>query len=267
MRPFGRRRPTRGTAPQTLAVEGLSVQYGGVTAVSGVSFEAPPGSCTMILGANGAGKTSLLRGISGFERCAADTRIRIGDTTISSLAPAGRVRAGLAHCLQDRNVFPNMTVEHNLEVAAVAAGSGVAVEEALEAFPDLRTMLRAPAGALSGGQQQFLAVARCLMLRPTVIMLDEPSNGLAPMLIDRVCEVVEDLTRGGLAVLVVEQRLELAAELADRVLLMANGRIVEELSGSDADLVAKAEAVYLGDRFEPTTDTAATVEDDPATSR
>jgi ABC-type branched-subunit amino acid transport system ATPase component len=231
-----------------LAVDRLGVAYGGVTAVDALSFVVNPGEVTTLLGANGAGKTSALRGIGGLVRTARGTSITLGGRELVRMDPAARARAGLGHCLEDRHVFPGLSVEDNLRLGAIAAHRRPAMPLAAvyELFPELAERPAMAAGRLSGGQQQFLAIGRALVGAPAALMLDEPTNGLAPMLVERVCEILRDLKARGLAILLVEQRLEVAQAVGDTVLLMSHGQIVRTLRANDPDLPALAHDVYMG---------------------
>jgi len=245
-----------------LEVTGLRVSYAGVKAVHRIDLTVEPGEVVVILGANGAGKTSTLRGIAGLEKGGTAERIRLGGADLTRLSAAQRARAGLGHCLEDRHIFPGMSVEENLVLGQLCASRdrpAKKVSEIYEIFPELGERPKIQAGKLSGGQQQFLAIGRSLAGSPSVLMLDEPTNGLAPILIERVVEVIRGLRERGIGVLLVEQRLEVARELGDRVLLMQRGDIVGETVGSDPALAKLAEEAYLGaghgHRSPTTTDT------------
>jgi ABC-type branched-subunit amino acid transport system ATPase component len=231
-----------------LAVEGVSVSYGGVRALSDVSFSVPDGQVTVLLGANGAGKTSALRGIGGLERVHRGASILLGDRELAGLDPAARARAGLGHCLEDRHVFPQISVHDNLMIGATAAAGRDhrPVSAIYEMFPELDERRDIGAGRLSGGQQQFLAIGRALMGAPLALMLDEPTNGLAPLLVQRVVDILRQLKEEGLAILLVEQRLEVAQAAGDTVLLMSHGHIVKQTVARDPKLPDLAHEVYLG---------------------
>jgi len=226
---------------QQLIVEGLGVRYGGVVAVDSVSFSVAPGECLVMLGANGAGKTSTLHGIGGL--ASASGTVMLGDTRIDRLPAARRARLGLGHVLEGRHVFPNMTVKENLSIAAPRRGR--AEVDPLELLPELREHLGRAAGRLSGGQQQMLAIARAVAGAPQAIMLDEPTNGLSPKLVQRTTEIIATLRDLGYAVLVVEQRLEVAQTLAADVLVLRHGKVVHEVKGTDPDLPGLLHAAYL----------------------
>lgn len=225
-----------------LAVQNLTVRYGAVIAAEGVSFTVAPGECVVLLGANGAGKTSTLHGIGGLTPSVGT--VRLGDVELSRLPAANRAKAGLGHVLEGRHVFPNMTVAENLDVARPRSGMKPPVEP-LELLPELTEHLGRAAGRLSGGQQQMLAIARAVAGAPQAIMLDEPTNGLAPMLVARTTEIIATLRDLGFAVLVVEQRLEVAQKLEADVLVLRHGHIVHEVKGTDPELPDLLHAAYL----------------------
>jgi len=225
-----------------LVVQNLTVRYGAVIAAEGVSLTVQPGECVVLLGANGAGKTSTLHGIGGLT--ASVGKVRLGDVELSGLPASKRARAGLGHVLEGRHVFPGMTVAENLDVAHSRSGAKPPVEP-LELLPELKEHLGRAAGRLSGGQQQMLAIARAVAGAPQAIMLDEPTNGLAPKLVARTTEIIATLRDLGFAVLVVEQRLEVAQNLAADVLVLRHGHIVHEVNGTDPELPDLLHAAYL----------------------
>jgi ABC-type branched-subunit amino acid transport system ATPase component len=225
-----------------LRVENLRVRYGGVTAVEDLSLVVPAGTCVALLGANGAGKTSTLRGIGGLE--SASGRVFLGDTRLHGLSASRRARAGLGHVLENRHVFKSLTVAENLKVAAGRAARPSDVDP-LDLLPELREMLHRKAGGLSGGQQQMLAIARAVAGAPRAIMLDEPTNGLAPKLVERTITILADLRTAGFAVLLVEQRLEVAQKLDADVVVLRHGLVERHLRGSDPDLPDVLHAAYL----------------------
>lgn len=231
----------------TLRVLDLWVTYGGVHAVDGLSLEATAGECTALIGANGAGKTSTLRGISGLGP-ARSRGIWIDDRRIDRERPERRAAIGLGHVLEGRHIFPRFSVRENLELGQVATTRNDTKENldlVYKVFPDLAHMQSVKAGSLSGGQQQFLAIARAMMARPTVLLLDEPTLGLAPKLVATVIEVIHKLLAAGTTVLLVEQSLEVVQEVAVTVHLLSHGKIVGMRTGQDPELAAFAHAVYL----------------------
>ncbi|WP_162501316.1 ABC transporter ATP-binding protein, partial [Methylobacterium crusticola] len=200
------------------------------------------------LGPNGAGKTTLLRALSGLLPAEAG-EVALGAVRLSGLGPRGAVRAGLSHVIEGHRVFTAQTVRDNLLLAAydVPRGERAArVEEALAHFPEIAAKRHDKGASLSGGQQQMLAVAQGLVQRPRLLMLDEPSAGLSPVLVDRVLAVVGALRRRGTSVLLVEQLIDKALAVSDRVYALAQGRIVLEARADEADLPHRLERAYFG---------------------
>ena len=230
-----------------LAVRGLRAGHGGVEAVSGIDLDVGSGEVVALLGANGAGKTSTLRAISGLLPVAAGS-VLLGDRRLDRLAPHHVVAAGVAHVPEGRRVFVRMTVRENLELGAYTdpAGAGASLRRVLDLLPLLADRQDQPAGTLSGGEQQLLALGRALMSGPRVLLLDEPSTGLAPQAVQAVLEVLAGVAAAGTAVLLVEQDVDAALRLASWAYVMEAGRIVAQ---GPADQVradpALAEA-YLG---------------------
>jgi ABC-type branched-subunit amino acid transport system ATPase component len=227
---------------ERLAIEDLTVRYGGVSAVTGLTLTVEPATCTALLGANGAGKTSTLRGITGLEP--AQGRVLLGEQDVSSWSASRRARTGIGHVLEGRHVFPGLTVADNLRVAAGRAKAAPIVDP-LELLPELVPHLDRRAGGLSGGQQQMLAIARAVAAAPRAILLDEPTNGLSPKLVDRIIEIVALLRDAGFAVLLVEQRLEVAQGLDADVVVLRHGVAEHRGRGSDGDLADVLHHAYL----------------------
>jgi branched-chain amino acid transport system ATP-binding protein len=231
-----------------LAVENLKSGYGRIEALHGVSIEVAAGEIVTLLGANGAGKSTLIRAISGVQPITAG-RILFEDRSIERVAAHARVALGIAQVPEGRQLFAPLSVEDNLRLGAwtrTDSERGASLASIYELFPMLASLRHAVAGTLSGGQQQMLAIGRALMAKPRLLLLDEPSMGLAPMLVEQIMEAVQGLKRGGLTVLLVEQNARAALAIADRGYVVETGRIA--VSGSAADLLAdgRVQAAYLG---------------------
>ncbi len=234
-----------------LEVEGLSVNYGHIEAIRDISFTVEEGTIVSLIGANGAGKTTTLKTISGLRKVRAGT-IRFDGQDIAKVPPHDRVTLGIGQSPEGRGIFPGMTVRENLEMGAYArkdrspAALAPDFERALELFPRLGERLTQSAGTLSGGEQQMLAIGRALMARPRLLLLDEPSMGLAPKLIQQIFEIVDEIKEQGVTVLLVEQNAAQALKRADTAHLLETGEIVR--SGTGADLAADpaVRAAYLG---------------------
>lgn len=218
-----------------LTVESLDVSYGRAQVLFGVDLQAPAGSLVCVMGRNGVGKTTLLKAITGVLPVRAG-RVHFEGRDITKLRTHERVRLGLGYVPQGHETFPQLTVAENLQVAVEAARTDkAAVDEALDLFPALRGLLRRRAGFLSGGQQQQLAIARALVTRPKMLLLDEPTEGIQPSIIVEIEEAIERLhTEAGLAILLVEQYLELALRLADQFVILDAGEVVR--AGDKEDL-------------------------------
>jgi branched-chain amino acid transport system ATP-binding protein len=219
-------------APTTTAGFALKVQdvvtgYGSIEVLHGVSFDAPAGTAIGIVGANGAGKTTLLRAISGLLPCKQGS-ITLGDTTLSGMKPHRIARLGVAHVPEGRQVLQHLTVRENLHLGSLTKrGRDERVEELLETFPILRDKLDQPGGQLSGGQQQMVAIARALMPRPRILLLDEPTLGLSPKLTDDLYYLLARIRKEYRATFVlVEQNIALAADLTERSVVIQRGSIV-----------------------------------------
>ena len=232
-----------------LDVESLQVRYGGVEAVSGVTLHVEPGQCTAIVGANGAGKTSLLRGISGLVGCSRTTRIWVEGERVDSRPAHQRARLGVGHVLQERHLFPTLTVRENLELGRQAVRGRRPSEESLQKvlhlFPELERDLGRPAASLSGGQQQYLAIGRALMGEPRLLLLDEPSLGLAPLLVVRIGEALAALRDEGLTIVLVEQMLSLVERLAGVVHILSHGSLLGQVDPASEDFRETVHRHYL----------------------
>jgi urea transport system ATP-binding protein len=217
-----------------LTVTSLNHYYGGSHTLRDVSFEIPDGSCTALLGRNGVGKSTLLKCLMGVERIRAGS-ITLAGEDISRLPSYARARRGLGYVPQGREIFPRLTVEENL-CSGFAGGAGEIPGDVYEMFPVLKEMRRRRGGDLSGGQQQQLAIARALLTRPKLLILDEPTEGIQPSIIKDIERVIRQLReRKDIAILLVEQYFDFARALADQFVIMARGEIVKRGSGADMD--------------------------------
>ena len=226
-----------------LEVEDLRVRYGAVEAVHGVSFAAHAGEATALIGANGAGKSSTLAAISGL--VPASGRIRFDGRDIAGAPPHAIVRAGVVQVPEGREILARMTVEENL-LMGLRGRDRSELGSAYERFPILRERRALLAGTLSGGEQQMLAIGRALLAKPRLILLDEPSLGLAPLIVKRVFETLGDLKRQGVTMLLVEQNALRALRLADRAFVMELGRVVMRGTGQELLRDEGVARTYLG---------------------
>ena len=237
-------------AQTLLKVTGLKVAYGGIQAVKGVDFEVREGELVSLIGSNGAGKTTTMKAITGTLPLASGDIEYLGKS-IRGQGPWDLVKQGLAMVPEGRGVFTRMTITENLQMGAYIrndkAGIAEDVEKVFTIFPRLRERKDQLAGTMSGGEQQMLAMGRALMSRPKLLLLDEPSMGLSPIMVDKVFEVVRDVYAQGVTVLLVEQNASRALALANRGYVMESGLI--SMSGSGKDLLAdpKVRAAYLGE--------------------
>lgn len=234
-----------------LAVEGLEVRYGEIAALRGFSFHVDEGELVAIIGPNGAGKTTTLTALSGLHQPAAGQIVFAGEP-VSDSSPETLVRRGIALVPEGRHIFTSLTVRENLEIGAAGRErNGASLSDELDwvlgIFPALKDMLGKGAGSLSGGEQQQLAIGRALISRPRLLMLDEPSLGLAPLIVQRVFETVQALrAEHGMSILLVEQNARAAIELADRTYVLRQGELA--LTGSREELIDKehVEEAFLG---------------------
>ncbi len=232
-----------------LEIQNLNVFYGAIQALNNVSITVQPGEIVAIIGSNGAGKSTLLRTISGL------LRPRSGSVTyqgkeLTSMQPHDIVRLGIAHSPEGRRIFTNMTVQENLQLGAYLRKDAAGIEEDMEMvlnrFPRLRERFKQNSGTMSGGEQQMLAVGRALMSRPDILLLDEPSLGLAPFLITEIFNIVKDLNADGKTILIVEQNANRALEIAHRAYVLETGEMVLQGSGQDLLHDPKVKEAYLG---------------------
>ncbi|MFR7717849.1 MAG: ABC transporter ATP-binding protein [Lachnospiraceae bacterium] len=232
-----------------LEVKDLYVNYGAVEAIKGISFTVQPGEIVTLIGANGAGKTTTLHTISGLVKAKSGS-ITYNGTDLQKIDPSKIISLGIAHVPEGRHVFPEMTVEENLQMGAFISKNkeetAAAMQDVYEKFPRLRERRRQLAGTLSGGEQQMVAVGRALMGKPSIILMDEPSMGLSPLLAKEVFAIIKEIHAAGITVLLNEQNAKMALSIADRAYVLETGTI--SISG-DAQELLKDERVkkaYLG---------------------
>ncbi|MFL5918475.1 MAG: ABC transporter ATP-binding protein [Gaiellaceae bacterium] len=228
------------TAP-VLELDALEVRHGAVHAVRGLSLTVDRGEIVGLIGPNGAGKSSTLHAVMGVVAVAGGD-VRLHGRSLAGRSPEDVARAGVALVPEGRRIFAELTVEENLRLGRAARGSG-GLERAYELFPVVAEFRKRPAGALSGGQQQQLAIARALVAQPEVLLLDEPSLGLAPRVVDVVFEALQQIRERGIAILLVEQRAQRTVALADRAHVLSNGRLQITLgpeSAADTDALISA---------------------------
>jgi branched-chain amino acid transport system ATP-binding protein len=233
-----------------LQLRDTKISYGAIEAVKGISLELARGELVSLIGANGAGKTTTLNAIAGLLPVA-DGEILYDGTKINTLPAHKRLRQGLALVPEGRGIFTRLTVEENLRMGAYCRRDTDAIEADMERvfsmLPRVRERLQQVAGTLSGGEQQMVAIGRALLSRPRLLLLDEPSMGLAPLVVEKIFEVIRSVAAEGVTILLVEQNANLALEFSQRAYVMESGRIT--LTGSGADLLAdpKVRAAYLGE--------------------
>ena len=233
---------------QILKVENINVYYGAIHAIKGISFHVDQGEVVTLIGANGAGKSTTLQTISGLLRSRTGSIEFCGENI--SITPSHKiVEKGLAQVPEGRRIFLQMSVQENLEMGAYTqpgAGIDADLERVFQQFPRLKERRRQIAGTLSGGEQQMLAIGRALMSHPKLLMLDEPSMGLAPILVEQIFEIIRQLHKDGTTILLVEQNAQMALSVADRAYVMETGKIT--LSGTGAELAAsdQVKKAYLG---------------------
>ena len=231
-----------------LQIKGINVFYGAIQALNDVSIDVSPGEIVAIIGSNGAGKSTLLRTISGLLRPRTGT-ITFKDKNLCVIPPHEIVKLGISHSPEGRRIFTNMTVHENLQLGAYTRTDGEVnadMEKILNRFPRLRERFKQNSGTMSGGEQQMLAIGRALMCRPEIVLLDEPSLGLAPNLVTEIFNIVLDLNKEGTTVLIVEQNANRALEIAHRAYVLETGNIV--LTGTGKELLTnpKVKEAYLG---------------------
>ena len=234
-----------------LSIDKLFVRYGGIEAVKGISFDVNAGEIVTLIGANGAGKSSTLRSIAGLVKPASGT-IRFQGDDITRADPTNIVKKGVTLVPEGRRIFPDLTVYENLRVGAYLRNDNL--DEDLrwvyDLFPRLKERSWQPGGTLSGGEQQMLAVGRALMSRPKLMMMDEPSLGLAPLIVKGIFDIIREINKQGVTILLIEQNANMALQCADSAYVMETGRIT--MSGTGAELLAdeRVKEAYLGKRRE-----------------
>ena len=233
---------------EILKVNDINVYYGAIHAIKGISFHVNEGEIVTLIGANGAGKTTTLQTVSGLLRSKTGSVEFCGEN-ISHIPSHKLVEKGLAQVPEGRRIFQQMSVEENLEMGAYTqkkSGIDADIEMVYEKFPRLKERHRQIAGTLSGGEQQMLAIGRALMSHPKLLMLDEPSMGLAPIIVEQIFEIIQELHKAGTTILLVEQNAQMALSVADRAYVLETGKI--SLSGTGAELAASDQVrkAYLG---------------------
>ncbi len=230
-----------------LKVDNINVYYSQIPALHDISFEVNDGEIVTLIGANGAGKSTILKTVSGLLRSKTGD-IVYGDKSIAKSEPHKIVEGGIAHVPEGRRIFLQMTVKENLGMGAYTSKtfSRDDLDAVYERFPRLHERRRQVAGTLSGGEQQMLAIGRALMSRPRLMMLDEPSMGLAPLLVEQIFEIITELNRAGTTILLVEQNAQMALAIADRGYVLESGRIVLDGAAKDLANNAKVKKAYLG---------------------
>ena len=232
-----------------LKVTDLAVSYGAIKALRGISFEVNTGEIITLIGSNGAGKTTTLHAISNIIKKSAG-EIRFEDESIGDLAPDAIVKKGLIHVPEGRRIFANLTVKENLEMGAFTRTDKAEIkadmEMVYEMFPRLKERLKQISGTLSGGEQQMLAMGRALLSKPKLLLLDEPSMGLAPILVDEIFSIIQQINKAGTTILLVEQNAYKALSIASRAYILETGLITK--SGNAKDLIKdnSVKAAYLG---------------------
>jgi branched-chain amino acid transport system ATP-binding protein len=231
-----------------LSVDNLTCAYGRIEVLHGVSMEIGAGEIVTLIGANGAGKTTLLRAISGVQPITGGT-IRFDGRSVERLPSHARVTLGIGHVPEGRQLFAPLSVEDNLKLGAWSrrvTSFAPELARVYALFPMLAAMRKAPAGALSGGQQQMLAIGRALMAKPRLLLLDEPSMGLAPILVDQILETIRGLKRDGMTILLVEQNAHAALAIADRAYVLETGTVTLRGTAAEIQVDQRVREAYLG---------------------
>lgn len=230
-----------------LEIKDLNVSYGAVHAIHGVSLKVNDGEIVSLIGANGAGKTTILRTISGLEKADSGT-ITFDGTDLRKTEPSKIISLKLAHVPEGRHIFPEMTVEENLEMGAYADPADMEenMKDVYDRFPRLLERRRQLAGTLSGGEQQMLAVGRALMAKPKMILMDEPSMGLSPLLVKEIFSIIKEVNKKGITILLVEQNAKMALSISDRAYVLETGKISIEGPAQELMNDERVKKAYLG---------------------
>ncbi len=232
-----------------LKVTDLHVSYGAIHAIHGISLEVNEGEIVSLIGANGAGKTTTLHTISGLKK-ATSGEVSLDGHNLLTTDPAKIITLGMAHVPEGRRIFSQMTVQENLEMGAFIVNDKTQIAEDVENvyrhFPRLKERYKQAGGTLSGGEQQMLAIGRAMMSRPRIMLMDEPSMGLSPLLVKEIFKIIEELNRGGMTILLVEQNAKMALGIANRAYVLETGKVV--MSGDAKEMLAddKVRKAYLG---------------------
>ena len=233
-----------------LEIRGLSVHYGGIHALQGIDINVPDGKIVTLIGANGAGKSTTLRSIVGLVKTSGGKVVWNGDT-LTGMATKDIVSKGVVLVPEGRRIFPNLTVEENLMLGAYSrsdkAGIAADEEKVFALFPRLKERVHQKGGTLSGGEQQMLAVARALMTKPRLLMMDEPSLGLAPLVVKMIFDIIRAINKEGTTVLLIEQNAKAALEIADYGYVLETGRIILEGKGRELLADDRVRKAYLGE--------------------
>ena len=232
-----------------LKVTDLHVSYGAIHAIHGISLEVNEGEIVSLIGANGAGKTTTLHTISGLKK-ATSGEVSLEGHNLLATDPAKSITLGMAHVPEGRRIFSQMTVQENLEMGAFIVGDKAQIAEDVENvyrhFPRLKERYKQAGGTLSGGEQQMLAIGRAMMSRPRILLMDEPSMGLSPLLVKEIFKIIEELNQSGMTILLVEQNAKMALGIANRAYVLETGKVV--MSGDAKEMLAddKVRKAYLG---------------------
>jgi branched-chain amino acid transport system ATP-binding protein len=232
-------------AGETLAVEGLSAWYGEARVLTDVDLRVAPGEVVTLVGRNGAGKTTLLRSVMGLHR-QVEGAVRWGGSELGKASPDKRAKAGIGWVPDDRGIYSTLSVAENLQLPPAVSDSAWSLEQVYEQFPVLHERRDFPGTKLSGGEQQMLAIARVLRMGSRLLLLDEPSEGLAPVIVQRIGEIIRQIKEQGVSVLLVEQNVKFASTVADRHYLLAQGRVVESLDNESFQSRTTELLEYLG---------------------